>query len=288
MGNYLSYFGRPLLLVAALVVLAGSGVVTWLARRRLSGRSSRALLFGLVLAVGAILAVTLFREPWSTFCPACVTTWSPERLLAGAFSTEVALNVALFVPAAFLATLLWPHPLRVAGAGVLLSLGIESLQALVGVGANDPLDVLANSAGALLGAWLAWIVNLARGRTSGRAAGALGAAGVLAVTVALGWGGSVWVANSRQAAVIDQLQTAFVGTTLADFGRWEATDALAEEVFAKGPTWPDGDLRGETVARVRFPAGFFFAQRCALATWTVDGFRAVPAAGAQCVGQVAG
>jgi hypothetical protein len=287
-GNYLWYLGQPWLLGASVAVLAAAVVLTWLARRRLPGAAQRVGLFGLVLAVGAILVATVFREPWTTFCPACLGTWALDGLRAGQFTTQVVLNVALFVPAAFLATLLWPHPLRVTGLAVLLSLAIETTQALAGVGANDVLDVLANSAGALLGAWLGWVVNLARGRTSSRRAGALGAAAVLAAAVAVGWGGSVWVAESRQAAAIEGLQAALGGTTLADFERWEAADTLTAEVYRKGPAWPDGDHRSDTAATVRFPASFFFARRCVLATWTAGGFSAVDVAGAGCDGQLTG
>lgn len=70
---------------------------------------------------------------------------------------EVAANVALLVPLGVYLGMLtppgrgWPATARVAGAAALLSTGLEVTQYVLGVGRTDTSDVVANTAGGLLG-----------------------------------------------------------------------------------------------------------------------------------------
>ena len=190
----------------------------------------------------------------------------------------------LFVPIGFLAMLLWQRPVHVVGAAILLSLLVETVQS-ISVGAPDLLDVIANSVGALFGTWLAAVLLIARALATRIAVGRSLAVWVLSVpllALAIGWGGSALVGTARQASVTRELEAAFAGTRLTDYERWEADDVLAEEVFSLGTPWATNASRGDTVARVTFPASFYFAERCVVGTWTVDGFSAEPLEGPAC------
>ena len=160
MTNYVSYFLGPQVLgwLAAVLVIAGG--LTWLLRRRLGRPGRQALFFLFLMSLGLVVVVTLLREPWLGACPDCLAEWGLAKVLAGRVSTEVWLNVVLFVPLALFATLLWRAPWRTAGAALLLSLVIEVVQPLVGVGANDLMDLVANTSGALIGAGAGAVVLL--------------------------------------------------------------------------------------------------------------------------------
>lgn len=73
--------------------------------------------------------------------------WGPWLNLAG--------NVALFVPVGFVAYR--GSVAKAAAAGALLSLGIEVAQYVFALGYSDLDDLLFNSVGAFVGAWLASI-----------------------------------------------------------------------------------------------------------------------------------
>jgi hypothetical protein len=215
--------------------------VTWLLRHRLASRSRVLIGFLLVVSIGLVVQMTLLRDAPMGSCVECLADWRADRLASGSVSTETLLNVLLFIPPAFLATLLWRHPWRVASMAALLSLGIEVAQPLLGVGANDLVDVFANAVGALLGAWLGWALgfvhaSVAQRRMDTREATRMGGIAVAAVAVA--WFGSAWGAGLRQATVAEGLERVFAGTTVADYLAWEAQDRLDDEVFARGPAWP--------------------------------------------------
>lgn len=285
MGNTVTYFLRPhMALLLVLVVLVALGI-TWLLRGRLGSRPHQVLFFGVLVSIGIIVQVTLLRDGLPPgLCLECFMQWNLGRAGAGAVGTEVWLNVVLFVPLGLLATLLWRRPVRVLGAAVLLSVVVETVQS-VSVGVADLLDVIANSVGALVGTWLAALLLVARALTTPGPVGRSTAAWVLSVpllVLAIGWGGSALVATTRQDSVVRQLEEAFAGTALADYERWEADDVLAEEVFSLGMPWASGASREETVARVTFPASFYFAQRCVVGTWTAAGFSAERREGSAC------
>lgn len=75
-------------------------------------------------------------------------------------------NAVLFIPVAFFTTLLWLRPWLVAGVLVAVSMLVETAQAMVLTGRPDQLDLLANSAGAFIGAALGRLVMAQPPRTS--------------------------------------------------------------------------------------------------------------------------
>lgn len=152
MSNYLSVFLAPRMLVGAVLVLLVAAGLTWALRQRFDRPGGRLAWFLFVVSLGVVVLATLLRESPTGPCVACLGDWQLAKVLAGAVGTDVLLNVGLFVLPAFLATLLWRAPWRVAGAALLLSLVIEIAQPILGVGANDAMDLVANTAGAAIGA----------------------------------------------------------------------------------------------------------------------------------------
>lgn len=88
--------------------------------------------------------------------------WNAPSLIGAVLN--VAGNVALFLPLGYLLLLLWanqPHPVRrVATAAVALSAAIETAQYIFALGYTDIDDVLYNTLGAVLGAWLAQAIPM--------------------------------------------------------------------------------------------------------------------------------
>nr|WP_300146640.1 VanZ family protein [Propionicimonas sp.] len=291
MSSYIAYFTGPRTLGWSLVMVLAAAVGMWLLRDRWSGRK-RLLGFLLLASIGLVVVVTLLREPPQGTCWTCFGEWGLGRIRAGQVGTDVALNIVLFVPPTFFATLLWPAPLRVTGIAALCSLAIEVTQPLIGVGANDAMDLLANTAGALIGAGAATAVRLLRDllvdRRVSLARVAKLAVGV-AVAAAVGVGGPAWVASARQAAATGRLEQLFAGTTLADFERhrdttWDAE--LADLARESGRPTVIG-YRGETKALERYTWQVYFAVRCVIAEWTPDGFTTVQLSGGACTNPLA-
>jgi hypothetical protein len=141
-------------LILGLVLVPLAGVVV----RRLGGSGSAA--GGAALALIGIADLTVLRPgllhahaEWSRVATACVVT-DP-----GSLSADAVLNIALFVPFAFLAVLAVGRALppaigvvAVVVAASALSLGIEATQAAYGIGACDSSDVVHNVVGAGFGA----------------------------------------------------------------------------------------------------------------------------------------
>lgn len=255
-------------------------------------RRWRPLLFFLFLAsLGLVLVVTLLRDPWAGACWECLGQWQPEKVLEGRVGNDVLLNVALFVPLAFFATLLWRAPWRTAGSALLLSAAIEVTQPLLGVGANDLMDVVANTSGALIGTGAGAVVLLVSDALRRRPVGAARVARVV-LSIGLGAavlvGGPAWAASARQAAAADQLEHLFAGTTLADYEANQDAwgDKLHEVYVASGEptmnTW-----YGDGIVRTSLTWNIYFAVRCVFAEWTPDGFAAVPHSGSVCTAPLA-
>jgi hypothetical protein len=288
MGNVIAYFLQPHVLVRGAGVVLVAVACTWLLRRRLRGRGRTLLFLAFLLSAGLVVLVTLLREPTFTFCPSCVGEWwGVDKILAGAVGTDVLLNVLLFVPPVLLATLLWRAPWRTVGIAALASLGIELLQALIGAGASDWMDVLVNTVGALIGAGLGALVLWVRdvivdrrvdiGRTVRLAAS-------LAAGVALFVGGPALLASDRQALGVKLMMGSFAGTTLADY---EANRDTAWEskvhVFWEETGEPTMTSRGDdTVARERATWNIYFAVRCVIGEWTPTGFSTITSSGTAC------
>ncbi len=286
-SNYLSAFLAPRLLVGAVLVLLVAAGLTWVLRRWLDGPRARLAWFLFVVSLGVVVLTTLLRESPTGPCVACLGEWRLAKVLAGAAGTDVLLNVALFMLPAFLATLLWRAPLLVTGAGLLVSLVIEIAQPLLGVGANDAMDLIANTAGAAIGAGAAAVVlvisdGLRDRRLDARRTVRLGLS--LAVCTAVLVGGPAWMATARQSAVANQLQRDFAGTTLADYRSrrdvsWDAkliqlaTDIGNPTVVVR---------RDDTIARERYSWSFYLAVRCVIAEWTPSGFTAIRLDGTAC------
>lgn len=293
MDNYLVHFLSPTLVWSGgLAVLVAAGA-TWVARRRLGSRPRQMLFFAVVVSLGVILSVTLLREPPHGLCWRCLAEpavwgdWGLQRLIDGTLSTEVRLNLALFVPLGLTATLLWRAPFRVTGAAVLLSVVIELIQPLLGFGANDLLDVASNSLGAFLGAGVAVLVRLiwdtaTTRRFDGRRWAKLIAA--VAITAGIVLGGSAWGASSRQLAGARQLEEMFAGTTLADYRRDRDSAWLSKrEAFWRANRMPFSDSYvDETLALDRYTWDFYLATRCVTAHWDAHSFTTTLAAGRQC------
>lgn len=285
MDNVVSALLRPHASLVLAFVLATAVAATWLLRDRLASRTRMLLGFLLVVAIGLIAQVTLLRDAPMGACVECLAEWRTDRVSSGSVGTETLLNVLLFIPPAFLATLLWRHPWRVTSMAALLSLGIEVVQPLLGVGANDVLDVLANTIGAFIGAWMAWALGFVRVSVAVRRLDTSEAArvvGVAAVAVVVATLGSAWGADMRQTTVAERLERVFAGTSLDDYIAWAAQDRLSVEVFARGPAWPTDASVDETAAHVTFPTRFYLSGRCVIATWDHDGFSTEHADGQAC------
>jgi glycopeptide antibiotics resistance protein len=94
----------------------------------------------------------------------------PTDLLAGFASKDERLaNVGLFIPLGSVATLLWRRPIAVVCALAVLSFVIEGWQGFIGRG-GDAVDVVHNSAGALLGVGVGCIALICHRRRPGRPA----------------------------------------------------------------------------------------------------------------------
>ena len=265
--------------LGVLLVLAAA-LTLWLRR---SGRTNQAFaLFAALASICLIVAVTLLRSGWPhLFSVSRLTDWSAagiERLRSDPFgSSQFILNVVLFVPAGVTWAWMTRRPVVVAGVLVGVSILIESVQAITGVGAPDVADLLANSIGALVGAAAATLPSLAsrhraeatqspRKRAMVATAAAVALAAFAASLVLIG-------ADRHQESLRHELQTAFAGTTKADIDRWNADGTMLQEVFGAVSALADGARYSPDEVRVRYPASFFGLQRCVFALWTATSVR---------------
>jgi VanZ family protein len=150
---------------AVLAALAVTAVLAW-PLGRLLRRGALGIVF--VAVLGAVLAATM-------------TTLTPPDRMTGAVhayvlgfahfppfteNAERLANVGLYLPLGLVATLMWRRPVPVTVGGAVLSFLIEAWQAHIGRG-GDPVDVLHNAAGTLLGAALGYAVVRLRGAWRG-------------------------------------------------------------------------------------------------------------------------
>jgi hypothetical protein len=297
----LAFFVRTGVLPALAVGLVASVVVTVVATRRGWLSTSAWLLFGAVLSVVGVLVFTLFREgvliaqEVASGAPLVMpgwnglSDWSPGgwwRATADPLrSSQVLLNIALFVPAGFLWTFLTRRPLRVLAALAGLSVAIEVIQAVTGLGANDLADIIANLAGAALGTSTAVVAGWAADAIAGRTVatrrwmlrGITVAVVGLSAALAPGLG-----ATARQAALAEEARQGFVGTTLPDIHRWERDDEMDRVWRGVPSTYSDGFILGRESATARYPARFLGQRTCILVTWDAVGLEVQPASGAVC------
>lgn len=268
-------------LPALVVLLLAAAVLAWWLRR--SGRTDQACgaLFASLASICLIVAVTLLRSGWPhQFSVDRLTDWSApgfERLRSDPFgSSQFILNVALFVPAGVAWTWMTRRPPTVAAALLGVSLLIESVQAITGLGAPDVADLLANSIGGLVGVGTATLlVRATRHRAEAKlsprkramvATAVLGLGAVALTLVLVG-------ADRRQQSLRHELQTAFAGTTKADIDRWNADGTMLQEVFDAVSVFADGTQYSPDEAKVRYPAPFLGLHRCVFAIWTPTSVR---------------
>lgn len=149
--------GNPWLIPAFLVVgLLLSGLMFYVARRRGLSRPL-SVLFG--WAVAGELVATLY--PSHASATASGTCWINRDPFTPLLTQQGLMNVALYVPLAFLAVALFRRPAILTACCVLLSAGTEFAQAVtphVGRSCTSE-DLVANSLGAVLGAAIAAIVH---------------------------------------------------------------------------------------------------------------------------------
>ena len=286
MTNYLSYFLTPSLALTMALAAITSAVITFALRTRLRTTPRRLTLFTILVSVAGIVQFTLLRETPQESCAACLAQWPVDRFLSGQLGPDVMLNAILFIPLGFLATLLWKAPIRVIAGSALLSLAIEILQPLIGVGSNDLMDLAANTFGALLGSGVATAVLIARDRVStGRLDGGR-LRRLLAcclVVTSLAGGLSVGGSTIIQSSGATQLHEMFDGTTLRDYRRREEDWEPQLRAFWQANRMPTADAHSsDTVALHRFTWTFYWSTRCVTARWTDNGFGVDQGQGAQC------
>lgn len=281
----LAFFVRTGVLPVLAVGLIASVLVTVAATRQGWPNTSAWLLFGAVLSVAGILVFTPFREGLliaqevSSGAPLVMpgwnglSAWSPDgwwRATADPLrNSQVLLNIALFVPAGFLWIFLTRRPLLVLAALAGLSVAIEVVQAVTGLGANDLADIIANLTGTTLGTSTAvvagWAADAIAGRTVSRRRWMLrgttvGVVGVCAAVLP-GLG-----ATQRQAVLAEEARQGFNGTSLSDIHRWERDDELDRVWHGVPTTYSDGFTVGQESATARYPARFLGQRTCILVT----------------------
>lgn len=119
----------------------------------------RPLGFAAALYLALVLWATLGPVPWRTATNEAAggilnpASWTSAATWSTGYFAEIAFNVAMFVPLGVLAALLLPRrawPLAVL-AGVAATTAIELAQLPMPDRVSDPRDLVANSAGALIG-----------------------------------------------------------------------------------------------------------------------------------------
>ncbi len=156
--------------IVAVVVL---GLVAWRLAPRL--RRPRWLLALALWSLAAILAATVVpRGGWDTLgrypggLDAVLACFDAGEWMRPEFSApDLLLNVILYLPAALLWTAVSASPLRTVVALGALSFVTEAVQALTGDRSCTATDVLANSAGALLGASAGAVLGIGWHRAGG-------------------------------------------------------------------------------------------------------------------------
>ena len=122
------------------------------------------------LAVYGLVAAMILLAPFSvTGLLDEFSRWVREDLQITAFGSgwlEFVANILMFVPLGLLLTLLFAHPWRGVVLALLLSGGAELAQFVLPSRQPSLRDVLANVAGAAIGAAIAWVFVLRRRRRS--------------------------------------------------------------------------------------------------------------------------
>lgn len=279
-------------LVATVLLLSASAAgVWWLSRHRSARRP-----FAWFAALGSIagcVSFTLARDGApGDFRPGNVFAWAGsgwDRLGHGDLlgSSQFLLNAALFAPAG----LAWVWLTRRAARTLLglagLSMLIESLQAVLGLGAADITDVVANVIGAAAGvaagvAVSRWIERSGEpipSRRVGRKRKVVVAGTVVAVLAAV----VVWLggAERHQATIRHELEEVLSDTSYDELafvlqGDPDDPDRLGpdarfsdgEQIFSAISVRADGFRYTDGQIELRWPALWFGLRRCVYVIWT--------------------
>lgn len=286
MTNYLQYFLSPSMALGFAAVCVLAGATTYLLRARLGTALRRVAYFAVLVSAGVILLVTILREAPHGACLTCLAHWPIDRFLTGQLGVDVALNIALFIPLGLSATLLWKTPVRVIAAAALLSLTIELLQAVTGIGANDLMDLAANTLGATIGAGTATLALIIRDWWTTRRLPSARLAKLTAATLALAAataGLSVGGANAIQTTADQDLHRLFGNTTVHDYSIHEQEWSPSLHAFWQTHGMPTNDGYNDAdIALQRFTWTFYWTTRCVTARWDSSGFSTERGQGAQC------
>jgi hypothetical protein len=167
-----------------------------------------------------------------------------------------------------------------------LSVVVEVVQGVTGLGANDVADIVANVVGAAVGTMAAvvmgWLADAVAGRAVETRRWANRGSAVLAVAVAAtvlpGLG-----ASQRQGVIADEAHRHFAATSLSDIERWNQHDDLMNRVW-RGVLSVDADgfSLADGSATARYPASFLSQRRCVLVMWDAAGASAERGTGRVC------
>ncbi len=261
-----------LLLAGTTLVLVDVAAGAWLARRL---RVTRAHAFALVVATGAVLAVTLVNRTSDQLDIARLLRWEPERWLEFG-RVDWVLNVGLFVPAAALWTAAVRRPLPVIACAAVLSVLIEAAQSTFRLGTGDQADLVANTLGAIAGATIGWAwARRGPSATTGEAAahwtrrqlvGAVAVGLVAALTAVAGIGAAADQLTDDVVASLSSTLGDATGDDLAAILRLPDAQALT---YFRTPL----DVGADAIVRspggdrvvIRYPIDFLGAQRCVFA-----------------------
>jgi hypothetical protein len=167
-----------------------------------------------------------------------------------------------------------------------LSVVVEVVQGVTGLGANDVADIVANVVGAAVGTMAAvvmgWLADAVAGRAVETRRWANRGSAVLAVAVAAtvlpGLG-----ASQRQGVIADEAHRHFAATSLSDIERWNQHDDLMNRVW-RGVLSVDADgfSLADGSATARYPASFLSQRRCVFVRWDAAGASAERGTGRVC------
>ena len=305
LGNVLAT-GTFALIVIGLVISAV--VATPLARRL---QVDRLRLFLCLAATSLIVAVTwpldsaaAFRLVGDSFDLGRLLTWWRQgwgSLIRDVLNdVDGQTNIMLFVPAGFLWTLTTKRPGRVFAALVLLSFLVESVQAVSGLRAADPRDLVANGAGAAIGVLIAvaWMAvqrafrradpdDVSGERSSGgiRRPRQSAVASLLAALMVV-----LFVyqyverkADQERDMLLVNLRGVFGDTTSADIAPLIGEGGDFERFMAMADVRPDSVRHiDETSIEARYTTEFGGAERCVFVTWGPSSSHFRPGAGSEC------
>ena len=127
-------------------------------------RSHRWAIWGLAAYVVVVAFIVLAPVSYSDIVVA-IWSWVRNGLGIDSFGAgwvEAAGNVVMFIPLGFLLTLVFRHPWYGTVLALVLSAGVELAQIVIPDRVTSLRDVVSNTLGAAIGAFLAWLIVLRR------------------------------------------------------------------------------------------------------------------------------